>query len=353
MNGGIGEASYANNSLVQEKVISMTKPIIEAAITELIMCSSSSMVRGAKSLCMAELGCSTGPNTLIVAMEFVKIVSRLCRKHGHDQLPEFQIQLNDLPGNDFNSIFKSFAPSFHAQLLQEVGSSALYCFISGVPGSFYGRLFAANSLHFVHSSYSLMWLSKVPERVEINKENIYIGSTSPASVITAYYEQFQRDFSTFLRCRSEEVMCGGKMVLTLLGRRSESASSKECCYIWELLALSLKEMVSQGLIEEEKLGSFNIPQYTPSLSEVKTEVEKEGSFTINRLQVSEIAWAACGGCGYNVAKCMRSVAEPLLVGHFGELVFVTAAFVARFLAVVALMAGLGDRAFVARPWWRG
>ncbi|KAL0434368.1 UNVERIFIED_CONTAM: Salicylate carboxymethyltransferase [Sesamum latifolium] len=124
------------------------------------------------------------------------------------------------------------------------------------------------------------------------------------------------------------------MVLTLLGRKTESASSKECCYIWELLALSLKEMVSQGLIEEEKLGSFNIPQYTPSLSEVKTEVEKEGSFTINRLQVSEIEWAACGGnglCspeysrngvddGYNVAKCMRSVAEPLLVEHFGELI---------------------------------
>ncbi|KAK4434005.1 Salicylate carboxymethyltransferase [Sesamum alatum] len=330
MNGGVGEASYANNSSVQKKVISMTKPITEAAITELIMCSSSSSST-AKSFCMAELGCSSGPNTLIVAMEFVKIVSQLCRKLGHDdKLPEFQIQLNDLPGNDFNSIFKSFAPSFHAQLLQEMGSAAApYCFLSGVPGSFYGRLFAAKSLHFVHSSYSLMWLSKVPERVEMNKGNIYIASTSPANVINAYYEQFQRDFSTFLRCRSEEVVCGGKMVLTLLGRKSESASSKECCYIWELLALSLKEMVSQGVIEEEKLDSFNIPQYTPSLSEVKTEVEKEGSFTINCLEASEIAWAACGGSGfyspegddgYDVAKCMRSVAEPLLVEHFGELV---------------------------------
>ncbi|KAL0432096.1 UNVERIFIED_CONTAM: Salicylate carboxymethyltransferase [Sesamum radiatum] len=214
-----------------------------------------------------------------------------------------------------------------------VGGSAPYCFLSGVPGSFYGRLFAAKSLHFVHSSYSLMWLSKVPERLEMNKANIYIASTSPASVINAYYKQFQRDFSTFLRCRSEEVVGGGKMVLTLLGRKSESASSKECCYIWELLALSLKEMVSQGVIEEEKLESFNIPQYTPSLSDVKTEVEKEGSFSINNLEASEITWASCGDSGiyspeysekgddgYNVAKCMRSVAEPLLVEHFGELV---------------------------------
>ncbi|KAL0290591.1 UNVERIFIED_CONTAM: Salicylate carboxymethyltransferase [Sesamum angustifolium] len=337
MNGGAGESSYAKNSLVQKKVISMTKPITEAAITELIISSSSSSSK-AKTFCMAELGCSSGPNTLFVAMDFVKIVSQLCRKHGHDELPEFQIHLNDLPGNDFNSIFKSLAHSFHAQLLQEMGASgaggsAPYYFLSGVPGSFYSRLFAAKSLHFVHSSYSLMWLSKVPEGLEMNRANIYIASTTPASVINAYYEQFQRDFSTFLRCRSEEVVDGGKMVLTLLGRQSESASSKECCYIWELLALSLKEMVSQGLIEEEKLGSFNIPQYTPSLSELKTEVEKEGSFCINSLEASEITWAACGDSGfyspqysgkgddgYNVATCMRSVAEPLLVEHFGELV---------------------------------
>ncbi|KAL0283068.1 UNVERIFIED_CONTAM: Salicylate carboxymethyltransferase [Sesamum radiatum] len=130
MNGGVGEASYANNSLVQHGL-------------------------AAKSLCMAKL----------VAMEFVKIVSRLCRKHGHDQLPQFQIQLNDFPGNDFNSIFKSFAPSFHAQLLQEVGSAAPYCFLSGVPGSFYGRVFGAKSLHFVHSSSSLVWLSKVINKI--------------------------------------------------------------------------------------------------------------------------------------------------------------------------------------------
>ncbi|PIN16623.1 Salicylate carboxymethyltransferase [Handroanthus impetiginosus] len=326
MNGGLGEISYANNSLVQRKVISLTKAITEEAISEVY-----SSIGGSKSLCVAELGCSTGPNTLFVAAELVKIVHKLSRKQGHDQLPEFQIHLNDLPGNDFNSIFLSLLPLFQVELLQELGPGFGPCFLSAVPGSFYGRLFPAKTLHFVHSSYSLMWLSKVPEGLEVNKDNIYMASTSPANVINAYYEQFQRDFSTFLKCRSEEVVEGGRMVLTILGRKSENASAKECCYIWELLALSLKEMVSQGVIEEEKLHSFNIPQYTPSPAEVKMEVEKEGSFTINRLEVSEITWASCGNgfCtqdhlvtaddhGYNVAKCMRSVAEPLLVEHFGQ-----------------------------------
>nr|APC65704.1 jasmonic acid carboxyl methyltransferase [Salvia miltiorrhiza] len=317
MNGGLGETSYASNSLVQRKVISMTKPITEAAITQVYR----SLDPTAYRFCIAELGCSSGPNTLFVAAELVKIVDQLSQIHGR-QLPEFQIFLNDLPGNDFNSIFQSLLPQFRAQLNHEIGSKSAPCFVYGVPGSFYGRLFAANSLHFLHSSYSLMWLSKVPSGLEIwNKEDIYIGSRSPVTVIDAYYGQFRLDFWRFLRCRSEEVVGGGGMVLTILGRKSENAASKEGCYIWELLALPLKEMVSEGVIEQEKLHLFNIPQYTPSPAEVQRAVEEEGSFTISRLEASEIRWADCGGGGehgYNVAKCMRSVAEPMLVEHFGD-----------------------------------
>ncbi|XP_047966810.1 salicylate carboxymethyltransferase-like [Salvia hispanica] len=319
MNGGLGDTSYATNSLVQRKVISMTKPITEEAITQVYR----SVDAIANRFCIAELGCSSGPNTLAVAAELLSIVHQLSRSHGR-QLPEFQILLNDLPGNDFNSIFHSLLPQFRAELNQQMGSKSAPCFVYGVPGSFYGRLFAANSLHFVHSSYSLMWLSKVPEGVEEwNKEEIYIGSKSMAPAINAYYNQFRVDFDTFLKCRSEEVVGGGAMVLTILGRKSENAASKECCYIWELLALSLKEMVSEGAIEEEKLHSFNIPQYTPSPAEVKRSVEEEGSFAISRLEATEIRWADCGSGesgyeSYDVAKCMRSVAEPLLVEHFGE-----------------------------------
>ncbi|CAL0335240.1 unnamed protein product [Lupinus luteus] len=150
-----------------------------------------------------------------------------------------------------------------------------------------GRIFPNQTLHFVHSSYSLQWLSKVPEGIENNKGNIYMSNTSPLNVLKAYYEQFQRDFSLFLKCRAEELVEGGCMVLTFVGRRSENQSSKECCYIWELMAKALNDMVLQGIIKEENFDTFNIPSYNPSPSEVKLDVLKEGSFTINSLEVSE------------------------------------------------------------------
>ena len=57
-------------------------------------------------------------------------------------------------------------------------------------------------------------------------------------------------------------------------------------------------------------------------------VLKEGSFAVNQLEVTRVDWHAhdndqCESLtlpddGYSLAKCMRSVAEPLLVSHFGE-----------------------------------
>lgn len=78
-----------------------------------------------------------------------------------------------------------------------------------------------------------------------NKGNIYMAESSPPGVFRAYLEQFQKDFFLFLRSRSEEMVSGGRMVITLLGRASADPSSKECCYIWELLAKALNDMVSQ------------------------------------------------------------------------------------------------------------
>ncbi|XP_044469549.1 S-adenosyl-L-methionine:benzoic acid/salicylic acid carboxyl methyltransferase 2-like [Mangifera indica] len=324
MNGGVGATSYANNSLLQKKVITMTKPIWEEAITKLYTTSFPA------KLVIADLGCSSGPNTLLVASEFIKIVSNICKKLG-SQSPEFQVLLNDLPGNDFNTIFRSL-PRVQEKLRKQMGCGAGHCFFSGVPGSFYGRLFPGKSVNIFHSSYSLHWLSQVPEGLESNKGNIFMASTSPPCVLKAYYQQFQKDFSLFLKCRSEELVAGGRMVLTLLGRRSDDPSSKECSYIWELMAIALNEMASEGIIEEEKVDSFNIPVYSPSPSEIKCEVMKEGSFEIDRIEVTQVNWDAYnnefkGGNvsqlqsqdrGYNVAQCIRAVAEPLLISHFGE-----------------------------------
>nr|VDD37349.1 unnamed protein product [Brassica oleracea] len=307
MNKGNGETSYAKNSIVQSNIISLGRRVLDEALKKLMLSNSD-----ISSLGIADLGCSSGPNSLLSISNIVDTIQNVCLDLDRP-VPELKVSLNDLPSNDFNYIFASL-PEFYDRLKKRHNNNDCLgfdrrgegpCFVSAVPGSFYGRLFPRQSLHFVHSSSSLHWLSQVPcgevskeDGVVItadldNKGKIYLSKTSPKSVHKAYALQFQSDFLVFLRSRSEE-----------------------------------------GIIEEEKIDAFNAPYYAASSQELKMPIEKEGSFLIDRLQVSPVNWE--GGSvteenydilrskpealasGRRVAKTIRAVIEPMLEPTFGH-----------------------------------
>ncbi|KAF5455888.1 hypothetical protein F2P56_025418 [Juglans regia] len=325
MNKAVDETSYAKNSSIQSNIISVTKSVTEEAILE-VLCKNFP-----ESMGIADLGCSSGPNVLSVISNITNLLYAKCCQSGLPKPPELRIFLNDLYNNDFNDIFASL-PDFYNQMKEVNGNSFGPCFIFGVPGSFYGRLFTSNSLHFVHSSSSLHWLSQVPPELDmkastaINKGHIYICESSPQSVLDSYYRQFQKDFSLFLKSRSEEIVPGGRMVLTFMGRRFMDPTIEEGCYNHlDLLAQALMSVAAEGLIPEEKVDIFNTQYYAPCPEEIKLEIEKEGSFVMNRLEVFEIDWD--GGVveasntvsiGRRVAKLVRAVIEPTLESHFGS-----------------------------------
>lgn len=113
-----------------------------------------------KSLGIADLGCSSGHNSLSIIREMVDTIEEASRKQVSRPVPEFRICLNDLPTNDFNAIFAAL-PEFYDQLRGGRNDAGPPTYIAGYPGSFYGRLFPSESLHFIYSCYSLHWLSKV------------------------------------------------------------------------------------------------------------------------------------------------------------------------------------------------
>ncbi|KAJ0039785.1 hypothetical protein Pint_28338 [Pistacia integerrima] len=348
MNAGDGETSYAKNSLLQKTVILKVRPFLEETIKDMFSSSSPTCFK------VADLGCSSGPNTLLVVSEIIDIIQGICHQVNRKS-PEFQVFLNDLPENDFNSIFKSI-PAFYEILKREKLYNFGACFISGLPGSFYDRLFPTATLHFVHSSYSVHWLSKVPENLENNKGNIYMAKSSPPSVYKAYLEQFQKDFSLFLSLRSEEIICGGRMLLTFIGRSVADPWSKDCCYLWELLTKSILELVDEGLVEESELDSFNLPFYTPYAEEVREIIENQGSFNLEKIEIFEVNWDPNDDVdnkkfvfnkeksGKSVASCIRAVTEPILASHFGE--GVTDTLFARYAKHVAEHLALEKTKFI-------
>ncbi|KAL5167123.1 7-methylxanthosine synthase 1 [Glycine soja] len=323
MNGGKGERSCANNSLLQKKLMLKAKPILEETIMKLYHDSSPNCMK------VADLGCSVGPNSLLVISNIINIVDTTCTILNCEP-PTFQFYLNDLFGNDFNTIFKSL-PDFHTRLVEDKGHKFGSCFINATPGSFYGRLFPSNSIDLFHSSNSLHWLSQDPllgltkEAESLYKGHCHIVSTSPPEVYKAYLKQFQQDFKLFLKSRSEELVPGGAMLLVVLGNHETPRRTG-----WELISLILNDMFLEGLIEEEKLNSFNIPVYEPTVEEIRHVIQEEGSFFVQRLEILILPWVE----GINeagddsfldgnikaglMAKHVRAAMEPLLSSKFGE-----------------------------------
>ncbi|KAJ4838832.1 hypothetical protein Tsubulata_013927 [Turnera subulata] len=331
MKGGEGEYSYYKNSLFQKYVILKTRPVLGEAVSQLCR-----KILTEDCFKMADMGCSSGPNTLLPLWEIIETIHSTCRTL-NQKAPALQFFLNDLTGNDFNTIFRSLLPCFYEKLGEDHKFDKFGpCFIAAVPGSFHGRLFPDNSLHFVHSSYALQYLSQVPPGLvsecgmPLNKGNICLAKTSPASVHKSFLEQFEEDFTSFLRSRSVEVISGGRMVLTFMGSSDHNPACVHGSGIWTAIGSCLKEMVDEGKLEESKLDLFNIPAYHASAKDVRQLIQREGSFNIARLEEIDIIWDAniedgnqdlvfdkCARGKY-VSTFMRAVAESMLASQFGS-----------------------------------
>ncbi|TVT99283.1 hypothetical protein EJB05_55358, partial [Eragrostis curvula] len=300
---GETETSYVNNSRLQRgmRYYSSTLP---------------------ENLVASDLGCSSGENTLI----FISGVINATRG-----LPlELQFFLNDLPGNDFNHIFQSLQ-QFKKSISEDHKEETLPPFyVAGLPGSYYTRLFPCRSVHLFHSSYSLHWLSRLPDGLEGNEGNICITKTTPLSVVERYQlEQFRKDFMLFLQLRNEELVFGGQMVLTFLGRKDDNVCNGNLNYLTELLAQSLWSLVDKGLVEKDKVKFFNLPIYGAAVNEVTTVIKKSKLFDINQIKLFESNWDPYDDLdddvvqdnirsGENISKSIRAVMETLLASHFGE-----------------------------------
>ncbi|KAK2978456.1 hypothetical protein RJ640_023714 [Escallonia rubra] len=225
---------------------------------------------------------------------------------------EFQVFFSDHASNDFNTLFASLPPSRKY-------------FAAGVPGSFFGRLFPRSSLHLVHSSYALQWLSKVPEELldktspAWNKGKISYTSSSD-EVANAYAAQFQKDMKIFLNARAKEIVIGGMMVLLMPGHHDGvHRSGSPISVLFDSLCSSLMDMVNEGLINESRVDSFNLPLYATTPKEITEVIKDVGCFSVERMEIADTRSKI--GSSVNVHSLimnLRAGLEGIFTKHFGR-----------------------------------
>eukprot|EP01018_Ginkgo_biloba_P035902 Gb_13775 [translate_table: standard] len=345
MKGGSGDSSYAHNSLsVQTKMVEAIKPFLESGIggnmrVEWLRGLEGGVIR------IADLGCATGINTLLAADTIVKSLKQICIRHSIGRVPEFQVYFADLPSNDFNSLFRMLpphqlsaatGPQYHAYnngccLTAAPRPASRSYFAAAVTGSFYRRLFPRQSLHFVHSSISLQWLSRVPESVEDKRCPAWNGGgifISNEAVAAAYHRQFTTDFTAFLQARAEEMVPHGGLFIALVGRNSCDVKQQDCLgIVAHHLEAAFDDLVEKGLIEEEKRESFNMPFFGPNVKELEKIVEMENSFEIESIRLlrglalhpmREVREGEEEMFGIVVANHYRALFENVVGAHLGS-----------------------------------
>ncbi|KAG6539128.1 hypothetical protein ZIOFF_004281 [Zingiber officinale] len=271
MVGGDGEYSYAANSLGQKKLIIMTKSMLENAIEQMFKTLL------LKRITIVDLGCASGPNTLLVLSQVLDIISKLHEQSKEETLPEIQFILNDLPSNDFNSVFQSLE-EFKKKIKEERENLLIPYYVAAVPGSFHERLFPSSTVHFFHSSTSLHWLSQ---------------------------------------SRFEELSVGGGAWLTFPGR--DHVDGDSLSHLSELLADSLNAMAEEGIISKAKLDALYFPLYVPLLEEVKSIILGESSFHIEQAHLlSNNIELYIVQDGKKIANSFRAGIESFVAHHFGD-----------------------------------
>ena len=141
----------------QRKTVMEIWPELRKAVKEAVKSLSPGT---GSTMVAADLGCSSGPNTLLVISEVMSTV----RAHVRDNSGAMEVQffLNDLPGNDFNLVFRSLEQLNGPVAAEEkAAAAAAPCYVAGLPGSMYTRIFPCQSVHLFHSSHCLIWRSKV------------------------------------------------------------------------------------------------------------------------------------------------------------------------------------------------
>ncbi|KAM5578247.1 loganic acid O-methyltransferase-like [Rosa sericea] len=315
MKGGDGPNSYAKNSSYQKGVAGAAQEVVNMAIAEKLDIDNITL-SNSNTFSIADLGCSVGPNTFSAVGNIIEAVQLKYQSQGRlldSQIPQFQVFFNDHTPNDFNMLFKSLPPNRQYYAM-------------GAPGSFYGRLFPKASVHFVHSSYAIHWLSRVPKQVldknspAWNKGRIhYLNSTD--AVVRAFEAQYAEDMACFLHARAQEIVCGGLMVLIIPGHIQDTNHSQSFRNMtYQLLGSCLMDLARKGVVSEEKVDSFNIPIYYMSPQELEASVERNGCFSIegmeNLRKISKLGNVT--ESAQLIASHGRAVMEGLFRQQFGD-----------------------------------
>jgi len=236
------------------------------------------------SFTVLDLGCSEGRNALIAMSRIVESV----RRRRANQL--IHTIYSDLPSNNFNRLF------LNLQEARTADGIPAGVYASAAAGSFYEPLMPPRSVHFAMCFNALLWLDVLPA-VSVPDFVVYRRQHPPRpglhvsqETADAFARQADRDLVRFLKCRADELMPGGKLLIVSPG---DAAEHRLADGLYDALNDACLDLVASGRLPRQRYERFTMPLYFRTVAEMLAPLERDGSpvkgaFTVDRAETLEV-----------------------------------------------------------------
>ncbi|KAF3437221.1 hypothetical protein FNV43_RR19974 [Rhamnella rubrinervis] len=117
--------------------------------------------------------------------------------------------------------------------------------------------------------------------------------------------------------QEHEVVHGGLVALILTGCPNETLHSEiPVIKATELLGSCLMDLAKNGVISEEKVDSFNMPTFFPSMQQLEAAVKRNGCFSIEMVDIKTQPLPQPKTLA--LSTVFRSGFEGVIRKHFGD-----------------------------------
>ena len=271
-----GKGAYNRYAKLQAGGIGLALPFLEKAAHALELGGPAG-----EALVIADYGSSQGKNSLAPMQTAIEAL----RSRPGPEHPIFVFHV-DQPSNDFNTLFELLDADPNRYTLEQPN-----VFPCAIGRSFYEQVFPPDSVHLGWSSFSAVWVSRIP--AQVTGHIVAIHSSGPERA--AFERQAARDWEAFLSLRAKELRCGGRLVVVL-----PAMDDNGICGFEDLMDQAnavLAEMVDEGAIRAEERERMVLGAYPRRRCELLAPFQERSQFEGLRVECCELlslpdsAWA--------------------------------------------------------------
>ncbi|KAM4057566.1 SAM dependent carboxyl methyltransferase [Hirsutella rhossiliensis] len=236
-----GKGSYRSHAALQHEAMLKTLPLLQRAAREAAASGDGLPSGSDQQFTIVEYGSAHGNNSIEPLEAMLPLT----------QSDQVQLLLSDRPENDFNTLSATVSAWADALDPARFPSSV---FLGLIPRSFYRPLVPPRSVNLGFSLCCLHHLDRLPAAAHDDEMKRLCRA------------QAHDDLCLFLRLRASEVVRGGSLVLTFVGRdasgRDNYAGPVDAC------RKAMVQMIEDGVIPASVAAAFRIPTYDRSLDDV-------------------------------------------------------------------------------------